>query len=200
MNTKFNRKIRVFIVALASVFLCQCSDKEGLSKDVEISPLTKNPLIRMGKRKVGSGEVQPQWFDFTFNINNASAYDIRIEEVLFFVSADGIEYPPKFFDLGLLTVVNSNGTQYTYSSYCNYKPGYNSMVRACRDFTVYANVADTGNTSNSKELNFYIGDIPASESGTRAYQVRMEVYGVIIDPNTGTDVERLLKRLYFTTR
>lgn len=191
-------KARFVLVLLCSIFLCQCSKEPGFSGDVEIVSLNKNPLIRVSPRKVGTGEIQPQWFNVSFGLDNQSPHTLRIEEVLFYVNVDGDEGEPKFFDLGLLSVVDSDGATYDYISYCEYYPGYRDRMRACRFDSV--DVDDTGGLiPNAKDLTLYIGDIDESVTGSKAFRVRAEFYGVFVD-DLGFDLERFQKRVYFTTR
>lgn len=190
-------KSRAILAALCSIFICQCS-KDGLSQDVDIVPLTKNPLIRVSPRKLGSGEIQPQWFNISFGLNNKSPHTVRIEEVLFYVAVDGEEGDPKYFDLSLLSVVDSSGATFDYISYCEYYPGYQNRVRACRLDSV--DVDETsGDIPNAKDLTFYIGGIDESVTGTKAFRVRAEFYGVFIN-DQGVDLDRFQRRVYFTTR
>lgn len=195
-------KAKIGLVSFLALFLCQCS-KEGMSKDVEIIPLSKSPLLRVTPRQVGTGEIQPNWFDANFIITNNSQYSMRLEEVLFYVTVDAIEQSPKFFDLGLLTIVNSDGISFDYTSYCIYPVGYSDRVKTCRSDAVDVTNPDDDIDDNDipewRNLTFYIGELPNSSTGSKVYRVQAEFHGVFID-SAGFDIERLEKRVYFTTR
>lgn len=191
---------KLFLLTFLAIATSQCSKKEGLSGSFEVEVLgSTQPLVRISKRQIGRGEIQPNWFDYSFNIVNTSGYDVRIEEILFYVIVDGVEQPPKYFDLGLMTIVDSNDISYDYPSYCTYRNNYRAQLRMCRSASTMANENELGPLDDSKNLTLYVGSLPDSALGTGVYRVRMEVYGVFMDSN-GKDIERLIKRHYFTTR
>lgn len=192
-------RIKSILLVLMAFFIAQCSG-EGPSKDVKIASIIKSPLVRISPRDVGTGKIQPRWFDFRFTVANNSSQNIRIEDVLFYITVDGEEAAPVFFDLGLLTVVDNNGVSYDYTSYCIYPAGYSSEVRVCRSPYIDANNnGHVNNVPNVRPLTFYIGNVPEQSSGSNVYRVKMEVHGVFLDDN-GYDTDRLYKTLYFSTR
>ena len=198
----FSRRFKIGLVVFLSAFLSQCNKGEGPSGQVTVASLKKTPLIRFGPKQLSNGVIDPLWFDFAIRIENNSALDVVIEEVLFYVTADGVEQAPRFFDLSYINVLDASvdpPVTVGFKNYCKYRPGYKGQLRACQFTGDYADVDDVGETATSKNFDFHIGGIPETANGVNAFRVRVEILGLFVDAN-GVDQNRLLKTLNFTTR
>ena len=192
----------LLVVALACT-LCQCSNKEGKEKDFKVRMDTQNPLVRTTKRKVGTKELQPNWFDFSFRVQNNTNERVRIEEILLYYAIDGAEQAPISYDLSILQVQTDDGITYDYVDYCIYPKNDIQERRFSACLVSAVDVTDatfrSGTVPAVVPLNMYIDGLKNLPTTSKVYVMRVELIGVFIDDG---DVEssRFTKRFTFTTR
>jgi hypothetical protein len=199
------KKITTSIVAVAAIFLCQCS-KDGPEKDFEVSVTPTTPLVKDFDRTLGNTTIRANWFTMSAIVTNKTGRNVRIEDVSFFMTSDVGEGSAKNFDLGLLQAEDADGNQYDYINYCIYPKEASTPqnLSACRGFSTPVTTVGDGNDGSGIRavipVAFIIDGIEAfSNPRIKNYRVRMELIGAFIDDN-GVEVDRFNKRVNFTTR
>lgn len=197
-------KLKLFFLVLLSFGLVQCGKKgDDYSEKMNIFMPNKSPLVRVSPRTFAGSEIQANWFDALFMVQNTGDKDVRIEEILFFVTVDGIEGGPYSFDLGTLSSIDEDtNNTYDYMDYCTYPAGMTAPIRlaTCANGNPDPSLALIGSNPLAKFITLFIGSLPKPKVPTLlAFPGRVELHGVVLD-SSGYDAERFLKTIYFTTR
>ncbi|MBX3040284.1 MAG: hypothetical protein KF789_06180 [Bdellovibrionaceae bacterium] len=194
-------KWKYFLLAFLCTGLVQCGKKaeDEVASKVDIVMPNKSPLVRVTPRNLGTTEISDNWFDSVFMVRNNSGKDVRIEEVMFYVTIDGVETGPHIFDLGVLTLYDEDGgSPYIFMDYCTYPKNMAGAVKmaACSNGTADPEAG----VPYSFPLTFYIGRLPKPQiPSLLAFPVRVEFHGVVLD-GAGGDADRFFKTINFTTR
>lgn len=209
----FNRHWRTLLLAVISIsVLAQCQKEDKDTKNFNVDLISEHPLIRITKRDMLNFTVEPNWFDLTMKFTNTSDYDVRVEEILFYVRTDELEANPRSFDIGQIRTKVGDDTYITYSSYCTYpKDGRTYALSICSDPNLKLKDTTNFDPTNPAEapylspwvlpLQIYIGGIENSVTfpNNLRYSVRMVIHGIKLDAS-GNDAGRFEKTLYFTTQ
>lgn len=200
-----SKMMKFSILILMSLTLIQCGKKgDDYSSKLLITMPNSQPLVRVTPRTVGLSEISANWFDAYFMIQNVGDRAVRLEEILFYVTIDGVETGPYSFDLGILSLYDeSTGATYFFTDYCTYQPGEPAVkLTACSTANLDGNPLPTGThpETQAKALTLYIGALPKPQVPTLlAFPVRVEFHGVVLNADN-TDADRFFKTVNFTTR
>lgn len=178
--------------------LFSCGNKKALSDDFDVILNSRNPLVRTSDRTLpNGGEIKANWFDVSFSVINRTGKAISVEEVLFYVTTDGIEGAPFSIDLGAFSYTTEDGISVIYMDYCTYPP----------DETKIPFAICVAGTSDPKATAPYAAPVvmmidglkKQSDPNNMVYPVRMVLKGIIRD-SEGRDIDRFEKTVSFSTR
>lgn len=198
----FIGKIAV-VSTLSLTSLVQCGKKAGedeISKNFAVV-LVSQPLVHFTTQTRNGRTYTPPWYEVQLKVQNTFKRPIKIDEIVFYTTVNGVELTGQSLDFGDLTqTINDN--VYTYETYCVYpNDGKAYFLAACAP-----NRTSPDPTVNNEERSIIspvkipvldLGDV--NQIVNYVFPVRVQIRGYSLD-GQGMEVDRFSKTITFTTR
>lgn len=194
------RCLKAVGLLLLTLIFVQCGEKEEdpVVSKFKVVAIGSSPLIHITDRTIGGRQLSAPWFKISFQFQNTSDERVLIEEILFYVTVDGVEAEPFAYNLGSLDYSDAAGNSYIFEHYCVYPPNATSSVNLAACANGSTSPLAAGSTVITP-LSIYVDGIKEPAIESYAFPVRAVLRGLIIDSN-GRDSARFEKTISFVTQ